>query len=173
MVQNLTQGVTLPDGQKASFDVIIPSLPGFAFWSAPPANWTIEDTARVFNTLLVDVLSYPSYAVSSSDWGCAVGYALYDQFSKAVLVSHFVFIPFYPWGGDQLAAHNISLSPLEQLEVTRFENWEAKGQSYFQELTTQPNTIGLAVYDSPIAHLAWIGQKFILCRFRPSSNIHQ
>lgn len=55
-----------------SFDVIIPSLPGFAFSSLPSAEWTIYDTARLWNTLMVDVLGYGSYSVFGTDWVCDV-----------------------------------------------------------------------------------------------------
>lgn len=28
---------------------------------------------------------------------------------------------------------------------------------------TQPNTIGLSLFDNPVGQLAWIGEKMILC----------
>jgi hypothetical protein len=33
------------------------------------------------------------------------------------------------------------------------------GNGYFIEQTTRPNTIGLALQDSPLGQLAWIGEK--------------
>jgi len=117
------------------------------------------------NKLMVDVLGYKTYATHGTDWGCALAYNLYDLFPVNVRASHFVFLPFYPLNAAQLAAENITLSPLEQFEVERFETWAATGGAYFQEMATEPNTIGLALYDNPVGQLSWIGQKFISCEF--------
>jgi hypothetical protein len=64
----LTQQVTLASGKKVSFNIVVPSLPGFLFSSAPAANWTVDDTGRVFNTLMTEVLGYPKYALHGTDW---------------------------------------------------------------------------------------------------------
>jgi pimeloyl-ACP methyl ester carboxylesterase len=154
--------VALPDGTTVSFDVIIPSLPGFAFSQAPPANWTVDDTARVMNSLMVDVLGYEKYAVHGTDWGSAVAYSLYDRFSAHVKASHFVFLPFYPKDTAGLAEVNITLDNLETFKESRFTTWETTGQGYFQELSTEPNTIGLSLFDNPVGQLAFIGQKFLI-----------
>jgi pimeloyl-ACP methyl ester carboxylesterase len=162
LVTNLTQDATLPDGTTVSFDVIIPSLPGFAFSSAPPANWTVSDTARIVNTLVVDVLGYDKYAVHGTDWGSAVAYSAYDSFSSHVRASHFAFLPFAAQDAAGLAALNITLDALETFEEARLEEWSTKGFAYFQQLSTEPNTIGLALYDNPVGQLAWVGAKFII-----------
>jgi pimeloyl-ACP methyl ester carboxylesterase len=161
-VTNLTKNSTLSDGTAVAFDVIIPSLPGFAFSSAPPANWTVDDTARVMNTLMVDVLGYDKYAVHGTDWGSGVAYSAYNQFSSHVRASHFAFLPFYPVDAEGLAALNITLDSLETFEAEWMKAWATTGNGYFIEQTTEPNTIGLALYDNPVGQLAWIGSKFIL-----------
>jgi pimeloyl-ACP methyl ester carboxylesterase len=68
VIKPLTQSSTNAAGKKASFNVVVPSLPGFVFSSLPPVNWTTDDTARIFNTLMTDVLGYPKYAVHATDW---------------------------------------------------------------------------------------------------------
>ena len=154
--------MALPDGTPVSFDVIVPSLPGFAFSSAPPANWTVDDTARVMNTLMVEALGYDKYAVHGTDWGSGVAYSLYDRFSQHVRASHFVFIPFYPPDFAGLTALNVTLTALETFEESNVVTWSTKGSAYFEEMTNEPNTIGLALYDNPIGQLAWIGHKFLI-----------
>lgn len=54
--------------QTYTYDVVVPSLPGFVASSPPPANWTVDDTARIFQTLMVDVLGYDKFAVHGTDW---------------------------------------------------------------------------------------------------------
>jgi hypothetical protein len=68
VIKPLTQQAQTSTGRNVSFDVIVPSLPGFTFSSAPPANWTVDDTARVFNTLMVNVLGYEEYTTHGTDW---------------------------------------------------------------------------------------------------------
>jgi hypothetical protein len=51
-----------------SFEVVIPSLPGFTFSSLPSVGWKTNDTARIFNTLMEDVLGFPTYSVYGGDW---------------------------------------------------------------------------------------------------------
>ncbi|KAH7413866.1 Alpha/Beta hydrolase protein [Phaeosphaeria sp. MPI-PUGE-AT-0046c] len=162
VITNLTQGAIAPDKDPVTFNIIIPSLPGFAFSSAPPANWTADDTARIMNTLMVDVLGYSKYAVHGTDWGSAVAWSLYDRFSIHVRASHFAFLPFMPMRSANLAALNITLDALETFEVARNEEWSTTGNGYFLEQSTEPNTIGLALYDNPVGQLAWIGSKIIL-----------
>ncbi|KAJ7083425.1 Alpha/Beta hydrolase protein [Mycena epipterygia] len=54
--------------KNVSYNVVVPSLPGFVFSSAPPINWTVDDTACIFNTLMTEVLGYLTYTVHSTDW---------------------------------------------------------------------------------------------------------
>ncbi|KAF2730317.1 alpha/beta-hydrolase [Polyplosphaeria fusca] len=160
VINNLTQMAKTSTGQEVAFDVVVPSLPGYAFSSAPPLNWTVDDTARVFNTLMTKVLGYSKYAVHGTDWGSGVAYSLYDNFNASVRATHLAFAPFHPATPEQLAAQNISLSPTEQFEESEAMNWNSAGSGYFYEQTTKPNTIGLALYDNPVGQLAWIGEKF-------------
>lgn len=137
VIDDLKKGATTATGKPVSFNVIVPSLPGFAFSSVPPANWTAQDTGRVFNTLMTKVLGYERYAVHGTDWGVSVAYSMYDGFNTSVRAAHFNFLPFLPLQPDQLAAQNISLSPLEEFEEQRFLEWNTAGIGYFIEQTNK------------------------------------
>ncbi|KAI0530300.1 epoxide hydrolase 1 [Xylaria digitata] len=143
------------------FHVVVPSLPGFAFSSAAPVNWTVTDTARVFNTLMVDVLGYKMYAVHGTDWGSLVAGELYANFNQTVRALHLSFIPKIPYNREELAERNITLKPEEELPLDIFLEWQKTGTGYFQLLFTKPNTISLALQDNPVGQLAWIGQIYI------------
>ncbi|KAH8797339.1 Alpha/Beta hydrolase protein [Xylogone sp. PMI_703] len=161
VIEQLTQPARLSNGKTISFDVIVPSLPGFAFSSAPPANWTVDDTARVFNSLMIDVLGYDKFAVHGTDWGGVVGYSLYEKFNLTTRAAHVTFLPFFPLEPDQLASENITLSPLEQFEEEVSATWSVQGEGYYYEQTYKANTIGLALYDNPMGQLVWMGEKFL------------
>ncbi|RYP64372.1 hypothetical protein DL771_008766 [Monosporascus sp. 5C6A] len=161
VVKPLTQKAKTSTGRDVSFDIIIPSLPGFAFSQAPPPSWTVVDTARIFHTLMTDILGYRTFAVNGTDWGCGIAYSLYEQYTAATRAAHFSMIPFFPMLQDQLAANNIRLTPDEQFQEERFMKWSTTGNGYFVTQATKPTTIGLALHDNPVGQLAWIGQQII------------
>ncbi|KAJ7661644.1 Alpha/Beta hydrolase protein [Mycena rosella] len=139
VIKPLTQSWKSAMGKKISYNVVVPSLPEFVFSSAPPENWTVEDTARIYNTLMTEVLGYSTFAVHGTDWGCAVGYSLYSSFNTT------------------------RLPTIILLYELRFTEWSTIGNSYFTEQANKPDDIGLALYDSPVGQLAWIGGNFKLC----------
>ncbi|KAJ7628065.1 Alpha/Beta hydrolase protein [Mycena rosella] len=162
VIKPLTQSWTSATGKKVSYNVVVPSLPGFVFSSAPPTNWTVDDTARIYNTLMTEVLGYSTYAIHGTDWGSAVAYSLYSLFNTTVRAAHFVFLPFFPPSAEDIAANNITLSDAQNVTEQRFIKWSTIGNGYFAEQTNKPNDIGLALYDSPVGQLAWIGGNFKL-----------
>ncbi|KAJ6573954.1 Alpha/Beta hydrolase protein [Mycena vulgaris] len=157
VIKPLTQLWTSSTGKRISFNVIVPSLPGFHFSSPPPQNWTNVDSARLFNTLMTEVLKYPTYALHGTDWGGAIGYYSYSSFNASVRAAHLNLLPFAPPTPEEIAANNITLSDIGKVTVQRSADWQARGMGYFVEQAFKPNTIGLALYDNPIGQLAWIG----------------
>ncbi|KAJ6593146.1 Alpha/Beta hydrolase protein [Mycena capillaripes] len=160
VIKPLTESWRSPTGKNISFNVVVPSLPGFVFSDPAPPNWTLDDTSRIMNTLMVDVLGYSTYALHGTDWGAGVGYAQYGTYNTTVRAAHFVFIPFFPPLARDIAENNISLSDDEKVSLQRTIDWNATGNNYFLEQAAKPNDVGLALYDSPVGQLAWIGSKF-------------
>ncbi|KAJ7259015.1 Alpha/Beta hydrolase protein [Mycena rebaudengoi] len=157
VIEPLTQPSISATRKTVSFNVVVPSLPGFVFSSAPPENWTVDDTARIFNTLMTEVLGYSTYAVHGTDWGSSVVYSLYSSFNTTVRAAHFAFLPFFPPGAQDIAENNITLSDIQKVTEQRAIDWNTTGNGYDIEKTTKPND-----NDSPVGQLAWIGGKFKL-----------
>ncbi|EJD54399.1 alpha/beta-hydrolase [Auricularia subglabra TFB-10046 SS5] len=158
--------VNLPPGQKktVSFDVIVPSVPGFAFSSVPktPAERVTTHTAKLWNTLMVDVLGHKrGYAVAGSDWGGSISWHTYDQFPNDVKLAYVTAFTTFGPRMEQVKADGQTLSEFETHGVNRFEAWSATGHAYFITHATKPNTIGLALHDNAVGQLAWIGEKFL------------
>ena len=55
-----------------SFDVIAPSLPGFAFSGKPDLPLGPRKIAGIFSTLMKDELGYKSFLAQGGDWGSAI-----------------------------------------------------------------------------------------------------
>ncbi|KAF2219983.1 Alpha/Beta hydrolase protein [Elsinoe ampelina] len=161
IVKNLTRPAKTSSGKPISFHVIIPSLPGFAFSQSPPSNWSTDDTGRLWNTLMTQVLQYPRYAVHGTDFGSAPTYSMYDAFPTSVGAAHFVFLPFNPLTPTDLAAQNLSIAPLEPADLANSIEWAVNGSAYYALQGTKPNTLGLALHDNPVGQLAWLAEKFL------------
>ncbi|ROT35056.1 alpha/beta-hydrolase [Sodiomyces alkalinus F11] len=157
----LTASAETEYGTNVSFHVVAPSLPGFAFSDPAPENWTLADTARIYNALMTNVLGYPTFAVHGTAHGAAVAYTLYEDHNTTTRAAHFSFIPFFPPTAEAVAAMGITLDPLEQFMLKRSDDWGRTGNAYYLLQLNTPNTIGLALYDSPVGQLAWIGEKYI------------
>ena len=127
----LTEAAKTTTGGNVSFHVVVPSLPGFAFSSAPPTNWTTIDTARVYNTLMTKILGYETFAVFGTDWGSAPSYSLYESYNQSTRAAHFAFIPFLPIPRAEFEEQNIILnSSLLEFEQQQTEAWSATGNAY-------------------------------------------
>ncbi|KAK5722487.1 hypothetical protein LTR15_005718 [Elasticomyces elasticus] len=161
IIKSLAEQAQTSTNKSISFNVVVPSLPGLAFSTAPPANWTIDDTARAYHTLMTKVLGYKTFAVFGTDWGCGPSFGLYRDYTASTRAAHFAFIPFLPSTSEELKSDNITLNSLEEFEEATSEAWLTTGAAYFAEHSTKPNTIGLALYDNPVGQLAWIGEKYI------------
>ncbi|KAF7337771.1 Epoxide hydrolase domain protein [Mycena sanguinolenta] len=162
IIKPLTQSWTDPTtGKNISFNMVVPSIPGFLFSSSPPQNWTNVEIAGLFNTLMTDVLGYSKYALHGTDWGGAIGYNMYESFNTTVRAANFALLPFVPPSPQDIASDNITISALESVALQHTVNWRTEDQGYFQEQTFKPNDIGLALYDNPVGQLAWIGSGLV------------
>ncbi|KAJ7219698.1 Alpha/Beta hydrolase protein [Mycena haematopus] len=168
VIKPLTHSWASPGGKTVSYNVVVPSLPGFIFSSAPPANWTVDDTARIFNTLMTKVLGYSTFALHGTDWarmhrlrppatlillrqGSAVGYSLYSFFNATVAAAHFAFLPIFPPSAQEIAARNITLSAQQNVTEQRYTDFVTSGMGYFVEQTTK-------VCDEPFPHRLFLNK---------------
>ena len=72
-----------------SFDVVIPSLPGFGFSSPLTVpGITAVRTADLWHTLMTEELGYDRYAVHGGDWGGFVTAQLAHKYHASVIGMH-------------------------------------------------------------------------------------
>lgn len=136
---------------KDAFDVIVPSLPGYAFSGRPPKPLGQRATAKLFNTLMTRELGYPRYLAQGGDWGSLVtSYLALDH--DACIAAHINMLAFRP-----------STPPQGEEEIawaTRSAAAFQREGAYFQEQSTKPQTLAFALMDSPVGTAAWILEKF-------------
>lgn len=136
-----------------AFDVIVPSLPGYAFSGRPARPIGPKTTARLFNALMTEVLGYDSYLAQGGDWGAMVTGWLGYQHPESCRAIHL----------NMIGLRNADMAPTTEAEKA----WEARYQAlfriegaYLQLQATKPQTLGFAMMDSPVGVAAWILEKF-------------
>ncbi|KAI0082847.1 alpha/beta-hydrolase [Panus rudis PR-1116 ss-1] len=170
----IIEPLTNPPAGEPAFHVVVPSVPGFGFSSAPPkAGWTMKDNARIFNHLMTGVLGYESYMAQGGDIGSLVTIILAtDAYPACKLINlnamqgpptlgAMLTLPFFllPTTLRQWLYSKIYTED-ELRDFGRSFQAAKSGMAYFLQQATRPATIGYALYDSPVGLLAWMGDKF-------------
>lgn len=135
-----------------AFDVIAPSLPGFGFSGRPPRPIGPRKIARLFDTLMTDVLEYPSYLAQGGDWGGAISSWLGFEHAPACRAIHINIFTMRPPNGPQ--------SREEEAWATQFKRDQLMEDGYRTQQATKPQTLSYAMMDSPVGVAAWIIEKF-------------
>lgn len=140
-----------------AFHVVMPSIPGFAFSEAPrDAGF---DPARIaaMEAKLMARLGYTRYGVQGGDWGSIIStqIALQDGPHLAGLHLNMCFGAAPP-GTDP----NAGLTDGERERLKVRQVFQAEETGYQQIQGTKPQTLGVALNDSPVGLAAWIVEKF-------------
>ncbi len=140
-----------------AFDVVIPSIPGFGFSEKPRGPG--YDPARIgaIKAKLMARLGYQRYGVQGGDWGAIIGTQIALNDASHVAGLHLnMCTGAAPAGGDP----NAGLSDAEKERLKVRQAFQAEETGYQQIQGTKPQTIGIALNDSPIGLAAWIVEKF-------------
>jgi len=156
----LTDPARYGGNPEDSFDVIVPSLPGFGFSDRPnfPGGVKSLRTAELLSKLMTERLGYARYAVSGGDIGSRVTRLLALAHPEQVLGIHLTDIGFpreiaFP---PDVPNH----SPAEGRFLGSVGMWFFQEGAYAALQTTKPQTISYALSDSPAGLAAWIVEKF-------------
>jgi pimeloyl-ACP methyl ester carboxylesterase len=147
-----------------AFDVIAPSLPGYAF-STPlgTTGWSMGRTARAWAELMRR-LGYQRYGVHGGDIGGGVSGMVAALDGAHVIGVHVVTDPltaasvatFMPGLAERLDEND----PVDKVIMDRMTEFKVEGSGYLAIQNSRPQTIGYGLTDSPLLQLAWIAEKF-------------
>jgi len=141
-----------------SFDVIVPSLPGFGFSQAPVRPGTnSRAVASLWHTLMAE-LGHSTYFAQGGDIGSGVTTWLARLYPNAVRALHLNFIS----GGYQppLTEADRPLSPAESEWLAARTRWAEREGGYSHVQATKPQTLAYSLIDSPAGLAAWMLEKF-------------
>jgi pimeloyl-ACP methyl ester carboxylesterase len=140
-----------------SFDVVVPSLPGFGFSDRPVRRGM--NTFRIAELWagLMNELGYPRFAAQGGDFGASVSTILGLRHSHRVIGIHLNYIP----GSYRPAlADETQLRPEEENFLRDAARWSDESYAYGHIQRTHPQTAAYGLNDSPAALAAWILEKF-------------
>jgi pimeloyl-ACP methyl ester carboxylesterase len=139
-----------------AFDVVIPSLPGFAFSQLPSAAPVTRPLiADLWARLMTDVLGYQRFGAYGGDIGASVTNFLGARHPGRVIGIHLIH-PALPTA----IAPNQPLTRAEQAYLDRRKIEDEQDGGYSAIQITRPDTIAAALIDSPVGLAAWIVDKY-------------
>ena len=148
----LTNPIKYGLDSKVSFDLIIPSIPGFAFSDAPTMPLGPRKIAAYYNDLMINVLKYKSYMAQGGDWGGAISTWLGFDHSKFCKAIHLNIMIMRDKNGPQ--------TEKEKKWQNEFKRDQILEEGYRSIQATKPQTLAFSMNDNPIGVAAWIFEKF-------------
>jgi epoxide hydrolase len=138
-----------------SFDVIVPSLPGFGFSDRKPMSEGA--VADLWVRLMRDVLGYDQFTAAGGDVGSIVTKHLAFKYPEIVTAIHLTDVG-YPTGQEDFS----TMSPAE-LEFAGFiQQWWFTQGAYAMIQSTKPQTLAYSLTDSPVGWAAWVMSFFAI-----------
>jgi len=138
-----------------AFDVVLPSLPGYAFSARPDRRVSYRDVARLWHRLMRG-LGYERYGAGGSDFGAGIATFMALEEPEPLLGLHLINLELSPYLGP-------GASPLSQAErayLEQAQQWDATERGYTAVQSTKPQTLAYALNDSPVGLAAWILEKW-------------
>jgi pimeloyl-ACP methyl ester carboxylesterase len=141
-------------GGKASdaFDLVMPSLPGYAHSGKPAQPMGPRATAVLWDKLMTDILGYPTYLAQGGDWGSIVTANLGLNHAGTVRGIHL-----------NMVALRSELPPQDDAEA----DWAQKSMLAYQMLSgysmvqmMKPMSLIYLGAANPLGQAAWILERF-------------
>ena len=143
-----------------SFDVVVPSMPGYGFSDKPAERgMSVLKVADVWSRLMTENLEYPRFGAQGGDWGAGVTARLGFAYPNEVIGIHVTSVS----GGTMapyLGPGSRPLSQAEQAMLDQRETWRQNEGGYSHIQGTKPQTLAYGLNDSPAGLAAWIVEKF-------------
>ena len=137
--------------EEDSFDVIVPSLPGYGFSGRPAKPIGPRKMSSIFNSLMTDVLGYKKYIAQGGDFGGTIATWLAYDFPNNMLGIHINILIIRHPDGPQTKE--------EKEWQERFKKEQRIEDGYRTQQATKPQTLSYAMMDSPVGVAAWIIEK--------------
>ena len=142
----------------SDFNLVVPSLPGFAFSTLPPKGYMNNaETAELWHKLMTEILGYKKYAASGGDMGRGVTCYLASRYPNEVKG---ILLTDVGMAADLVNAPDEKLSEAEVEYKRKALEWQRKEGAYISLNSTKPQTLAFSLSDSPAGMAAYIAEKY-------------
>ena len=146
----------LVDRLSDDFDLVVPSLPGYAFSPRPPQVGVDRAyVARLWHRLMQG-LGYETYGATGGDFGAGVATFMALTEPERMTGIHLSTSELTPY----LGPGSPPLSGAEQAYVDHLDRWDETERGYSALQSTRPQTLGYGLTDSPVGLAAWLVEKW-------------
>lgn len=163
--------LTDPTDSGIAFELVLPSIPGYAFSEAPhQEGFSAISAARIFVKLMAR-LGHDKFIAHGGDWGSAITKAIASMYPENVigLHLHMIFRAQPQTWFDQMKMTAAKYTPnlmfggsekeYKYFQQAAIDTWYLEA-GYFHIQSTKPDTVGIALTDSPVGLAAYILEKF-------------
>jgi pimeloyl-ACP methyl ester carboxylesterase len=151
----LTDPEAFGGNSSDAFNVVIPSIPGFAFSAPPDSTGSLFNIHNLWSKLMTDVLGYDKFVAHGGDWGSIITEHLARSHSRHVVGIHLTDVPFL-----HTFQKPDNLSEAEKKLFEESEQYQMNENAYAILQGTRPHTLAAGLSDSPVGLAAWIVEKF-------------
>jgi pimeloyl-ACP methyl ester carboxylesterase len=134
---------------EQSFDLVIPSIPGFGF--SERKSVTSDAVAGLWKKLMTENLGYSKFYAAGGDVGMGVTKALASKYPDVVAGVHFTDLG-YPMGQEDPS----TMTEAEKQFAQFVQQWWYSEGAYAMVQATKPQSLAYGLNDSPVGLAAWI-----------------
>ncbi|MBB6672902.1 epoxide hydrolase family protein [Cohnella nanjingensis] len=155
----LTDPASHGGNPEDSFDVIVPSLPGFGFSSRPiQAGVNNFSVSKMWAKLMTKELGYKKFAAAGGDIGSGVTRYLAANDPELLFGIHLTDVGIIR---SLMTSRDGSEYSEEELQYKKnASEWISHEGGYMSIQSTKPQTLAYGLSDSPVGLAAWIIEKF-------------
>ena len=134
---------------KNSFDVIVPSIPGFGF--SDRKAMTEDAVADLWVKLMTEKLGYKTFAAAGGDYGALITKSLAFNHADKLIGIHLTDVG-YPDSSTDFS----TLSLAEKEFASFIQQWWMEEGAFNMIQSTKPQSLAYGLNDSPVGLAAWI-----------------
>jgi pimeloyl-ACP methyl ester carboxylesterase len=125
-----------------AFDVVVPSLPGYAYSEPRERAGGLFGFGELWHRLMTEALGYDTFGAHGGDWGSTVTEHLARSHSASLIGIHLTDVPFW-----HIFQKPKDLTAAEQVYLDKNEHWQKESGAYAMIQGTRPRTaaVGLVI----------------------------
>jgi pimeloyl-ACP methyl ester carboxylesterase len=157
LIPRLTDPERFAGRAEDSFDIVVPSLPGYGFSDPPAAPGSHPGRIAALWLELMEVLGYHRFGAQGGDWGASVATRLALGAPGRIAGIHLNYLPgsYRP----PLGPGTDPLSAAEAAFLAACARWDEAEGAYAHVQRTTPDTLSVGLADSPAGLAAWMAEK--------------